>query len=125
LGLTDFSLAGLSKTLRGVGYVGIALDVGQSSIKIHEACTVGTDQQCTKTSFTEGGRLTGSVIGGSAGGFLAAYGTCNLIFGLKSAGTSLLWCGIVAGAVGGYAGGKYGGEAVEVAGEKLYERTLR
>jgi len=117
--------AGLSRTLRGAGYVGIALDVGQSSIKIHEACTVGTDQQCTKTSFKEGGRLTGSVLGGGFGGLLATYGTCNLLFGLESFGTSLFWCGIVAGAAGGYVGGKYGGEGGNSVGERLYETTLR
>mgnify|MGYP006971752536 CR=1 FL=1 len=87
--------ARLSKALRGAGYVGIALDIGQSGLKIREACTVGTDQQCTKSYFKEGGRLTGSLVGGAGGGFVgasAAYGTCNLLFGLPSAGTSLLWC---------------------------------
>ncbi len=68
--------------------------------------------------------MTGSVIGESSMGFAAAYGTCNVLFGLESAGTSLLWCGIVAGVVGGYAGGKYGGEFLEVKGEQLYETTL-
>ena len=117
--------AQLSKVLRGAGYVGIALDVGQSGLKIHEACTAGTDQQCAGTSFKEGGRLTGSVIGGSFGGFAAAYGTCNLVFGLESAGTSLLWCGIVAGVAGGYFGGKHGGKFMEGRGEYLYETTIR
>ncbi|MCW8934912.1 MAG: hypothetical protein OQK98_09320 [Gammaproteobacteria bacterium] len=35
--------ARLSKTLKRAGYVDIALDVGQSGVKIHEACTIGTD----------------------------------------------------------------------------------
>lgn len=66
---TNYAKAGnLSKTLRGAGYVGIALDVGHSGVKIHEACTLGTEQQCTKTSYAEGGRLGGSVLGGSFGG---------------------------------------------------------
>jgi len=114
----------LSRVLKGAGYVGIALDVGQSGFKIHQACTVGTDKQCVKTGFKEGGRLTGSIVGGTGGGYAAAYGTCNLLFGLESAGTSLLWCGIVAGVAGGYLGGKYGGKYLEGKGEVLYESTL-
>lgn len=114
-----------SSTLKGVGYVGIALDVGNSAVKIHEACTVKSDQQCAKTSFKEGGRLTGSVAGGAGGGIATAYITCNLIFGLESFGTSLLWCGIVAGAAGSYLGGKYTGDAFGYAGEKIYETTYR
>lgn len=118
-------VAKLSKTLRGAGYVGIALDVGRSGVKIHEACTIGTDTQCAKTSFKEGGRLTGSVVGGGTGGFLTSYLTCNFLFGIETAGTSLLWCGIVAGAAGGYAGGKYAGSAGEWTGETLYEVITR
>ena len=118
-------VAKLSKTLKGAGYAGIALDVGHSGVKIHEACTIGTEQECTKTSFKEGGRLTGSVIGGAGGGFASAYITCNLLFGLETAGTSLLWCGIVAGAVGGYAGGKHAGSGGEWMGDKIYETTTR
>lgn len=116
--------AQLSRVLRGAGYVGIVLDVGQSGLKIHEACTVGTDQQCARTSFKQGGRLTGSVIGGSFGGYAAAYGTCNLLFALESAGSSLLWCGIVAGVAGGYFGGKLGGKFIGGRGEYLYETTI-
>ena len=118
-------VSNLSKTLKGAGYVGIALDVGQSGVKIHEACTIGTEQQCTKTSFKEGGRLTGSVVGGGAGGAGAAYVTCNLLFGIETAGTSLLWCGIVAGVAGGYFGGKTLGRLGESGGVKLYESTIR
>ena len=48
-----------SKALRYGGYVGIALDVGQSAIKIHEACTVGREQECTKSKYAQGGRIVG------------------------------------------------------------------
>lgn len=118
-------VAKLSKTLKGAGYVGIALDVGQSGVKIHEACTIGSEQQCTKTSFQEGGRLGGIVVGGAGGGVLATYVTCNLIFGIETAGTSLLWCGIVAGVAGSYAGGKYGGDFMKSQGDTLYETIYR
>ncbi len=115
------NVARLSNTLKHAGYVGIALDVGQSGLKIHEACTVGADQSCGKTSFGEGGRLVGSVAGGAFGGVGAAYLTCNVLFGIQTVGTSLLWCGIVAGVVGSYAGGKYGGQFTKEKGEVLYE----
>lgn len=118
-------VARLSKTLKGAGYVGIALDVGRSGVKIHEACTIGTDQQCAKTSFKEGGRLSGSVAGGYFGGASIAYITCNVIFGIETFGTSLLWCGIVAGSAGGLVGGKYMGKVGEFSGEKIYEATIK
>jgi len=118
-------VAKLSKTLKGAGYAGIALDVGQSGVKIHEACTIGTNKECTKSKFKEGGRITGSVGGGIAGGALASYVTCNLLFGLETAGTSLLWCGIVAGVAGGYAGGNLTGSVTGDIGEAIYETTYQ
>ena len=115
----------LTRTLKGAGYVGIALDVGNSAVSIHEACTIGSDQQCAKTSFKEGGRLTGSIAGGAGSGAATAYLTCNLLFGLESAGTSLLWCGIVAGSVGGYFGSQFfGGQGKDV-GEIIYKTTVK
>ncbi|MCF6324510.1 MAG: hypothetical protein L3J89_09340 [Gammaproteobacteria bacterium] len=114
------NVARLSKTLKGAGYVGIALDVGKSGLKIHQACTVGAEQSCGKTTAGEGGRLVGSLGGGALGG-LAGYGLCNLVFSIPSAGTSLLWCGIVAGVAGGYLGGKYVGAFGKEKGEVLYE----
>ena len=110
-----------SKALRYGGYVGIALDVGQSAIKIHEACTVGREQECTKSKFSEGGRVVGSVAGGSLVGMGTSYLVCNVVFGLESAGTSLLWCGILAGGTGGYFGSKYTSQISQHEGEALYE----
>ena len=115
----------LSKTLRGAGYFGIALDVGKSGLKIHEACTVGAELSCGKTSAGEGGRLVGSVGGGAVSGIGAVYVTCNLLFGIQTAGTSLLWCGIVAGVAGSYAGGKYIGMGGKATGEVLYETVYQ
>jgi len=115
------NVARLSRTMKGAGVVGIALDVGKSGLKIHEACTVGAEQSCGKTTAGEGGRLVGSVGGGAFGGVGAAYITCNLVFGIQTAGTSLLWCGIVAGVAGSYVGGKYVGVGGKMAGEAIYE----
>ena len=100
--------------------MGIALDVGQSGLKIHEACTVGAEQSCGKTTAGEGGRLVGSLGGGVLGG-IAGYGACNLVFGVPSAGTSLLWCGIVMGVAGSYTGGKILGRELKDHSEVLYD----
>ncbi len=56
-------------------------------------------------------RVVAGAAGGLAGGALSTYLLCNLAFGIESAGWSLLFCGLGAGAVGGYAGTK-AGEAV-------------
>jgi len=113
-----------SKTLKHFGYIGIGLDVGQSVIKIHEACTINTENECKKTEFKESGRLVGSVGGGAAGGW-AAYGVCNLVFGFESAGTSLLWCGIVAAGAGGYFGGSYFGKVGKSGGNLIYQHYYK
>ena len=118
-------VAKLSGNLRWGGYAAIGLDVGHSAVKIHEACTVGEGKDCARTSFKEGGRLGGSIIGGVGGGFVTAYGLCNLAFGIQTVGTSLLWCGIVAGAGGGYLGGKFFGRYTEEKGKALYETIYR
>ena len=57
----------------------------------------------------------------SVSGRFAAYGLCNLAFGIQSAGTSLLWCGIIAGAAGGYFGGQYFGDKGKGVGKVIYE----
>lgn len=114
-----------SKILRRAGYIGMGLDVVHSGAKIREACTVGTDEECTKSKFSEGGRLTGSIGGGIAGGTVATYLTCNLVFGLETAGTSLLWCGVVAGGAGGYFGANYIGKGTQATGEILYRNIYK
>ncbi len=112
----------VSGVLKTAGYVGIALNVGQSGIKIHEACTVGADLSCGKTTAGEGGRIIGS-IGSAAGGFLAGYGACNLLFSFPSGEGSFLWCGIVAGVARGYVGGEFLGDVFKKRGEILYDIT--
>jgi len=54
---------------------------------------------------------------GGAGAGLATYFVCTLGFGLPSAGTSMFWCGALAGGSGAIAGGKLG----EYASDKLYD----
>ena len=111
----------MATNLKRVGYVGIALDGFQSYANIQQACLSqpGGDN-CGRTKYRETGRLGGSIAGGGIGGFVTSYGVCNLVFGLETAGTSLLWCTIVAGATGGYFGAKKGGEFLGNKAETLY-----
>jgi hypothetical protein len=114
----------LSKSLKHAGHFGIALDVGQSSVRIHRACTVDVDKnQCGRTGFKETGRVAGNVAGGFAGSAIA-FITCNLVFGLPSAGSSLLWCGIIVGASSGYVASNKASGYFEKKGEVLYETLI-
>ncbi len=113
------------KVLKGAGYVGLALDGVQSVAKVRNACLTGTEQDCTKSKFSEGGRFAGSVIGGAGGGFAGSYTVCNMLFGFPSGGTSLLWCGIVAGGAGGLLGGMVGSNYAQSRGEILYENIYQ
>lgn len=113
------------RVLKGAGYVGLALDGVQSAAKVSEACASGREDECNKTKFSQGGRLVGSIGGGAAGGALAAYGVCNIVLGLETAGTSLLWCAIIVGGAGGFAGGNFFGNEGKKRGEILYENIYR
>lgn len=55
-------------------------------------------------------KSSGKVLGGAAGTALA-YGACAAVFAVPSGGTSLFWCGVVAGAAGGYFLGEWSGSA--------------
>ena len=70
--------------------------------------------------YTEGGRLTGS-IGGGGLGVWGGYAACNLVFGLETAGTSLLWCALVVSGAGAYTGSTVGSEKGEQAGTYFYK----
>ena len=68
----------------------------------------------------EVGRLTGSIGGGALGG-AAGYATCNLVFGVPSEGSSLIWCGIVVGGLGSVGLGVAGGSLGTTAGNRIYD----
>ena len=118
-------VAKYGKLVSRVGYTGVLMDIGQSGVLIHQACTTGREEECTKSKYVQGGRLSGALIGsyggGLVGGYLASYGVCNLIFGLPSGGTSLFWCGLVGAGAGGYVGGSAGGDFGKNRGAVLYE----
>jgi len=82
---------------------------------------LGREDECSKTKYLEGGRLSGSIGGSAMAGFSASYLTCNILLGVESAGSSLLWCRLIAGGVGTYKGGEYGASMGESRGKLLYE----
>jgi len=115
-------VAKLAKNINRVGYIGIGLSVVDAETNIRQACLVGNEEVCAKSKFTQRGKMVGSIAGGALVGG-AAYGACNLVFGVPSLGTSFLWCGIVATGVGGYVGSQAVGKFGEYSGELIYEKT--
>jgi hypothetical protein len=114
-------VAKMSQNLKKVGYVGIALTGINAAANISKACTVENDAACNKAKYTETGKATGNIVGGALGGSATAWGVCSLVFGLPTAGTSMFWCSLVAGAGGGYLGSKGFGRAGENIGNQLYK----
>ncbi len=116
------ALVRTSKTFSRLGYVAIGVEVFGGVANIAEVCTSNPDSaRCSKIKFTETGKVAGSIGGGMLTGSAAAYATCNLLFGLETAGTSLLWCAVVVGAAASYGGSKYGGDLGEATGQVIYE----
>ncbi|BBH44315.1 hypothetical protein KU43P_07920 [Pseudomonas sp. KU43P] len=74
-------IAGYADKVAGVGraaklikkgtYLGIALEVAGTGLDIHEACTLGREDECRRAKYVKGTSLTGSVTGGWIG---ATYG---------------------------------------------------
>ncbi|WP_281561411.1 hypothetical protein [Thalassomonas sp. RHCl1] len=114
------AVAKMSRNLKRVGYVGIALTGLDASLNIRIACIAGDEETCRQTKYSETGKAIANVAGGLAVGYLTTWGTCSLIFSLPSGGTSAFWCALVAGAGGGYAGGLGGGSLGEELGMILY-----
>ncbi|MCC5811785.1 MAG: hypothetical protein JJU06_15550 [Ectothiorhodospiraceae bacterium] len=112
------STAGVLR-MGGVGVIGV--DGMLTMHTIDEACRSGDEMFCAETRAVEGGGFLGRSAGGIAGGTVGAYAGCNLLFGAPSAGTSLLWCGLVGGFVGGVAGGGAGGLFGEARGRARFE----
>jgi len=98
-----------SKALRRAGYVGIALDLGSTTVKAYDAYSKGD----TAAGNVEVGKGLGSVAGGAATGALVSW----LLLGLATGGTGLVVIGVaaaVAGYYGGKAGEKLGNEGAEI-----------
>ncbi len=115
-------LATGSKYARRVGYLGIALDSSMSALKIHEACTAGSDKECQIVSYHEGGRLAGSVAGGVIG---AGASAACVAFAVTSAGIGGVSCAVILGGLGaaylGHQGGVRGEQGGEILREAIHE----
>lgn len=113
-----------ARWLRFGGYATIAIDVALNEHAISNACKTGNEEHCSRQTYALRGKTAGAVAGGFVGGMLATYGVCNVVFGIQSVGTSLLWCALVAGGAGTTVGGMSGGKAGERGGDWLYERRF-
>lgn len=116
-------MARVARHLRKGTFIGLTLDVTAAGLEVKEACMEGREEVCRKAQFVEGGRLTGSVVGASAGGLIGSrigQALCSLFFGIATRGGGALTCGVIGGAAGGYsAGAVVGGYGAEW-GEALY-----
>ncbi len=65
------------------------------------------------------------LVRGAFGVFLLGHSLCSVVFALPSGGSSILWCGIIVGGLGGYLGSQAGGGKAEGWGEMIYENTYR
>jgi hypothetical protein len=116
-------VARASQYMKVGGFVGIGLGASASAIKVKETCRVGSEEDCQKVKFTEGGSFVGSAVGGWLGGSGAAAGagTVCVAIGAGTAGLGGILCVLVvvgAGAAVVGAGGTIVGEQL---GEFIYE----
>ncbi|POA20909.1 hypothetical protein C1886_06985 [Pseudomonas sp. FW300-N1A1] len=131
-------IAGYAETISGVAkasnlikkgtYIGMGLDVAATASSIYTACSNGREADCRKSKYVEGGKLSGSLLGGVFGGpvgaGVATFG-CAVAFGIVTGGAGALACAVIGGGLGGWAGGEIGGSTGEWAGEVIYEHTAR
>jgi len=108
-----------ARAAKGLGYLGIGLDVAWSAVEINRHLEEDRPDRNRRIG-GEVGRLVGSVGGGALAG-VAGYAACNLVFGVPSGGTSLIWCGIVVGGGGALALGAAGSEFGPTFGSRIYD----
>ncbi len=107
-------------------YIGVALDVAATGLSIHNACTLGREDECRKAKYVELSGLTGSISGSAAGGVIggAIVSAACVALSIPSAGSAGVACAVIGGAVGGKYGGDLGKEWFGALGEIVYERML-
>lgn len=110
--------------VRGGGYLALGIGGVLTYQNIAHACEVGDEEDCLRETVVQGTEF-GSVAGGAALGAKVGYLACNAVFGVPSSGTSLLWCGLVAGTAGSVGGGLGGGWLGRLGGTMLYEQFFR
>jgi hypothetical protein len=116
-------VARASKLIKKGVYVGIVLDTASTAIEIRTACSTGREEECTKAKYVEGSKLAGNLVGAGIGGIVATLVTnaiCVTALAITT-GPGVLACGVITGAVLGWAGGELGSRGGEMTGEALYE----
>lgn len=118
-------VARASKFMQAGGYVGIGLATGAASMRINEVCRTGTDEQCQKVKFIEGGKLAGNVGGSAITAAFATPVTMEYCAGvaLKTRGIGGALCVLVLSGVTASAGGNAGSKIAESTAEVIYEAT--
>lgn len=100
----------ISKILKGVGYVGIAIDATTAGVKAYDSYDKGD----VKGGNVEVGKGVGSIAAGVAGGAAVGAFVGYLVLGVVTGGVGLVVVGVAAAAAGYGAGkaGEWGGEKV-------------
>lgn len=116
------------KLIKRGTYVGTALDVGATALKIQKACAEGREAQCTRAKYVETSSFAFGLGGGIAGGALGASAAtlgCVVVLGLATGGPGALACGVIGGVVGGIGVGEFGSQKGEQIGDYLYRESLQ
>lgn len=122
--------AKLVKAMKTLGYIGITFDFANTANTIYDACSIGRESECRKTSFTEIGKFAGSQGGSLAGGAMGAGisgSVCVWALGFTTVeigGAGALFCsaiGMTGGVIGGKVLGTYGEDLGSAAGKEIYE----
>lgn len=99
--------------------------------KIQEACTVGSNQACARTSYMQVTGFVGSADGGVLGGIAGAkvatafVGGIALAFGVTFGAPALAIIAVAGAAAGAYYGGYGDGGFGEYVGDIIYQRAKR
>ncbi|MHC8327749.1 hypothetical protein [Pseudomonas sp. LB1P83] len=112
-------VARAAKYMKGGGYLGIGLQLGASSSKIHEVCSSGREQECKQVRFVEGGKMLGGTVGAIAGG--VAGGKIGTTVCTKLKGVGKLVCVLVIGATGSTLTGTVLTDGGEIVGQEVHE----
>lgn len=126
LGRRINTVSNWAKGASRLGYLGIAIDGGVRLNRIHDACSVGSSQTCSQTSYQQVGGFVWSAAGGAVGGVAGAKvatavaGGIALAFGVTVGAPAIIVIAIAGAAGGAYFGGSAGGTTGETLGNIIY-----
>jgi murein DD-endopeptidase MepM/ murein hydrolase activator NlpD len=126
LGRRINTVSNWAKGASRLGYLGIAIDGGVRLNRIHDACSVGSSQTCSQTSYQQVGGFVWSAAGGAVGGVAGAKvatavaGGIALAFGVTVGAPAIIVLAIAGAAGGAYFGGSAGGTTGETLGNIIY-----